>query len=339
MTHQPTPIAPAEAEGAQGDGLEEFAQIAGSKPISNDYGGIEKSNSQVLSRLSCFLNETPAYFPCGPVVERLDAGVYSIEEHNNRGIFFTRMDIKLDNLMVLPDMNCERVLDDIKHFWDSEPKFRKVGLLWKRGILLWGPPGSGKTSLLNLLSKEIVARNGVAMFTNNPHRAAHGLEMFRKIDPTRSLVVILEDIDAIIKDWGESALLALLDGEVQIDNVVYIATTNYPELLDKRIVNRPSRFDEIIKIDMPTALARKIYLKNKVERFNTQEGQIELDEWVTGTKGMSIAHLRELVAAVECLGKDFGAVIERLGKMNKAKLSSDQNERKTVGFVDLDDDD
>jgi AAA+ superfamily predicted ATPase len=322
------------SESAKGGdaGLAEFAQIAGTKVSDSDrYDGHREPSTGSSGALKCYSNESPAFFPMGSTIDKLEAGVYAIEQHHQRGIFFQSKDVKLDELMILPDGNCEKVLKGIQSFWEKEAAFRAHKFLWKRGLLLWGAPGSGKTSLLQLLSRDIVARDGLALFAESPNATSKALEMLRKIEPVRPVVVILEDLDAIVKEYGEAQLLALLDGEVQIDNVVYIATTNYPEMLDKRLINRPSRFDEIIKIDMPTAEARAFYLTKKSPRLANNIK--ELAKWVDQTKGMSVAHLRELIASVECLGHDFEVVMHRLKLMNRAKSSSERDEKTSMGFT------
>ena len=63
---------------------------------------------------------------------------------------------------------------------------------------------------------------------------------------------------------GDSELLQWLDGSHQINKVINIATTNYPERLDRRIVSRPRRFDRIIKIEAPAARIRETYLAKKL---------------------------------------------------------------------------
>jgi SpoVK/Ycf46/Vps4 family AAA+-type ATPase len=258
-----------------------------------------------------------------------------------RGPFFHAMTTNLDELIILPDTNGDRVLESIKKFWAREQQFRDHKFLWKRGVMLWGPAGSGKTSLIQLLSKEIVDRGGLAVFCGDPHLMSNALTMLRMIETVRPLVVFLEDIDAIVKDYGDSQLLALLDGEIQIDNVVYLATTNYPELLDKRIINRPCRFDEVIKIDMPSEDARAVYLSAKSHIL--KDNPEELHRWVKATKGFSVAHLRELLVAVECLGNDLDDVLHRLKLMNTAKRSSEDKGKETdkavnFGFTGTDDD-
>lgn len=177
-----------------------------------------------------------------------------------------------------------------------------------------GPPGSGKTVTINLITKELLSQNGIVIFCDHPQAAMIGLQMVRAIEPNRNIVVILEDIDEIIESYGEHELLALLDGENQVDNVVMVATTNYPERLQARIINRPSRFDEIIKVGMPSAAARKFYLE-KITKGELNEKALE--KWVSDTKGMSVAHLRELMVAVICLEQDYSITLKRLQSMGK----------------------
>jgi SpoVK/Ycf46/Vps4 family AAA+-type ATPase len=274
-----------------------------------------------------------AYFPCEKTDPQLPPGQFIIGYNEHKGYFFQKKAINLDDLINLPDSRSEQVLNSIQHFWKKEAAFRKHGFLWKRGMLLWGPPGSGKTSTLQQVSKLIVDRGGFSVYVNgDPEFVAHGLAIMRKIEPTRAIVVMIEDIDAIISRHGEAPLLALLDGELQIDNVVFIATTNYPEELDLRFVNRPSRFDEVIHIGMPNDKARAVYLTKKNPRLD--KDHTELQKWVEATKGWSVAHMRELIVAVECLNSDFAAVVDRLNKMNQNKPNSgNAPDKPAFGFL------
>lgn len=271
------------------------------------------------------------YIPCEESAYILPSGQYSIEHSNNHGVFFKKRTVNLDDLLILPDSAVEDVINQIEDFWTKEQHFRDLGFLWKRGVMLWGPPGSGKTSALQLLSARIIERGGISVYVGNPELAAHGLEMMRQIEPNRPLVVMLEDIDAILYRYGEAELLALLDGELQIDNVVFIATTNYPEKLDKRIKNRPSRFDYIKKVGMPSADARDIYLSHKNPRLKANAE--ERTDWVAKTKGFSIAHLKELIVSVEVFGISVDEAVQRLRYMSEVNISSDDSDDTTsFGF-------
>lgn len=268
-----------------------------------------------------------SYIPCATTEKSLPPGQYIIGYSDSKGIYFIRKEINLDKLLLLPDSKAEKVLASIAHFWSCESKFREHGFLWKRGIMLFGPPGSGKTVLCQQLSQQIVNNGGISVYLSDPRITAEGLRVLRLIEPKRPIVVMIEDIDSIVEKGGESHLLHLLDGELQIDNVVFVATTNYPERMDKRLVNRPSRFDEIIKIGMPSAAARAQYIVAKAPRLGEAGAETELRKWVDGTKDLSIAHIREVVIAVECLDNDLDVTIKRIIKMNSIKISSDQDKK------------
>jgi len=271
------------------------------------------------------------FSPCEGAVRSLDPGQYQIQFSHDIGIHFHRKEVNLDELLILPDSATELVLAQIEEFWTKEEHFRNLGFMWKRGIMLWGPPGGGKTSTLQLLSKQIIDHGGLSVYVVNPDLAAQGLEKLRIIEPKRPVVVMLEDIDAMVRDYGESQLLALLDGELQIDNIVFVATTNYPELLDKRLKNRPSRFDYIKKIGMPSRDARELYLTHKYNLL--AKDRAEVNRWLDLTEGFSIAHLKELIISVEVFGVKVTDAATRLHTMIKANISSEQNEDRQFGFT------
>ena len=126
------------------------------------------------------------------------------------------------------------------------------------------------------------------------------------------------------------ALLALLDGETQVDHVVHLATTNKPDLLEDRIVKRPGRFDLVIGLNHPIADARKAYLFNLLKDNVSQE---ELLIMVDETEGLGLAHLRELVVASYCLGLDRKETLARLRTNFKNKLSTKGKREGVMGFT------
>jgi hypothetical protein len=251
------------------------------------------------------------FFPCSATCSKIPSGVYRFSQDPYRGLFIQRMNVVTDDLIVLPDTANDRVLEGMRVFWQMQQRYKDHGLLYKRGVLLWGPPGSGKTATLQLLTKELVGKGGIVIVSEAPGLTLFGLSILRKIEPERRLIVLLEDVDETINRYGEHDLLALLDGEQQVDNVVMIATTNYPDRLGARIVNRPSRFDERILVDMPSAEARRVYFKKVAHSISVSM----LETWVTDTEGLSVAHLRELTAAVLCLDQPYELVLERLRSM------------------------
>jgi SpoVK/Ycf46/Vps4 family AAA+-type ATPase len=212
----------------------------------------------------------------------------------------------------LPDPTCAEVLKGIEKFWSMEKRYREHGLLYKRGVGLYGPPGGGKTATIILLGRKLIAQDGLVILFNG--YADEGLAMLRKIEPRRRIVCILEELDDIISNW-EDEVLSLLDGETQVDGVVYVATTNHYEKLPATLVNRPSRFDEWIYVGMPSPRSRNVYLQKAAKGLTKNQ----IAKWVKDTEGFSIAHLKELAAAVLCLDYPYEQVLKRLRKMMKAE--------------------
>ena len=200
-----------------------------------------------------------AFRPSAKTIPALPSGVYT-PEMDQYGPFLLRKNIAADDLLELPDSVNASVLAAMGRFWASRDRYVKHGLLYKRGLLLWGPPGSGKTATVQLVIAQLLKQGGIVVLADNPRLLEILLAPIRQIEPARNLIVVLEDIDEIINSHGEKSLLSLLDGEAQVDNIVYLATTNYPDRLGARIVNRPSRFDERIFVGMPSAVARRSYL-------------------------------------------------------------------------------
>lgn len=270
--------------------------------------------------------------------DMLPSGTYRCEVSPNIGTILVKQIIETDNLLELPDSTIEKIISEFEQFWKLEEPFKSRGFLMKRGFLLWGPPGSGKTSGIHILANKLKDLGGIVLFLDNPETAAGCLQMLRNIEPTRKIIAIIEDLDALVERYGENEYLALLDGESQVDNIFFVATTNYPERLDKRFVDRPSRFDTIWNVGMPTEEARRIYFKTKEPTISEEE----LEVWVKRTEDYSIAHLKEVIIAVKCFGQSLDDVIERLDEMKYVKAKSDGFGGKfgfSRGYDDEDEDD
>ena len=262
------------------------------------------------------------YVSCDETINILPPGMYSCQESQALGAYLRKERIVLDDLISLPDHASQTIMKDIDTFWSKQEHFKKLGFVWKRGVLLWGPPGSGKTSCLQQISADFIGRGGICIYMSNPKTLVHIIRMLRVVEPTRPVAILMEDLDSIVYEYGESDILALMDGELQIDNVLFIASTNYPEKLDKRLICRPSRFDIVRKVGMPSPAARKIYLYSKNTRLQQDDASEELDNWVQLTSGFSIAHLKELIISVEVFELPVGEVITRLKSMLSSTPSS-----------------
>jgi len=262
----------------------------------------------------------------GHTQPKLPAGFYTLDRRHGV-VFFIKQNLAIDDLIEFKDSISDSILLDIESFWESADKFEHYGFLHRRGYLLYGPAGSGKTALVQLLIARIVARGGIVLSCNTPYLVKEALPILRETEPDRNIICLFEDIDAIIQRHGEEEVLSILDGESQVDKVLNLATTNYPEKLDKRLVARPRRFDRVVYIGMPNESVRREFFRKKLNLDKN-----DLDKWSKSTEGLSFAALADLVISVKCLDNDFSETVELLKDQSLAKASSDDYYRTSAGF-------
>ena len=254
-----------------------------------------------------------AFFPAGKTTATLPPAIYDICLRPS--LCFHRVNENCESLIKFPETVSDMVVAEIERFWQKEAEFKKHNLSFKRGILLYGPPGGGKTCTIRLVMKDVISRNGIVVrFSESTFE--HGITAFRMIQPDCPVVVVIEDIDQIIHDAGEPCVANILDGICGTRKCVFLATTNYPERLNARITNRPSRFDKRFKIDLPNEESRQLYLKSLAKG-----AAINIAKWAKDTDDLSFAHLRELFVAVVILENDYAGTLERLREMG-SKIDS-----------------
>ena len=270
------------------------------------------------------------FFPAARTKHKLTPGVYEIRSTPSTGLYFEKIPVKTEGLLRFPETESDRVVDEITKFWEKGEVFEKHGLAYKRGILLWGPPGSGKSCTLQIIMADVIKRGGVVIKFDDPYHFIDGMRVLRTIQQDTPIVVMMEDIDSIIKVHSESEVLNILDGVNDVQKVVFLATTNYPGELGGRIINRPSRFDKRFKIGFPKAASRKMYLESIIGKAELASFKIDLDKWVADTKKFSIAHLKELFIAVVILGDKYEDAIVTLQNMKEEII--DKEKEDMVGF-------
>ncbi len=260
------------------------------------------------------------YQVCGRTVPRLPAGAYTCQFDCYGNPLFQAKALHVDDLIDFPDSLPARVLEEITRFWGLRERFAEHGFLHRRGYLFYGKQGSGKSSLIHQVIARVTAGGHLAFFCEHPQVFNRCVERFRQVEPERPIVCVFEDIDAIIAVHGDSDLLQWLDGNQQVDRAVNLASTNYPEKLDRRIIARPRRFDRILRIDTPDARLRAAYFARKLPKV----GPAERERWVRLTEGMSFAALAELVISVACLGNGLEETVALLKGLDADTPSSDE---------------
>jgi len=167
------------------------------------------------------------------------------------------------------------------------------------------------------------------------------MSKFRQIEPDRKIITIIEDFERLAKDEYYSALLLqLLDGNEQLDSIVTIATTNYPENLEKRWTCRPSRFNLVLEYKKPNAEVRKFYICNKLKDggidVDSESVKEDIKRYVEKTEDFTFDFVKEAIQGIYVDGIDEDTVFERIEKARKKnghyKVTEDDGRK--IGFVD-----
>ena len=270
----------------------------------------------------------------------LESGYYSINQSNTLGMYFKKEKIELNKLYRLPNEATNIIMGDIGKFWTLEETYKKYERVFKRNYLIYSEPGTGKTSLINIMCQDLIEKyNGIVFSLNN----MADLELFpdamkrlRSIEPERKVIAIIEDIDNFC-DYRHGSLntllLNILDGNLKTSNLVIIATTNYIDKLEARYTNRPSRFDRVIEFPLPNDESRKMFIEKTVKPEDL--GKIDINKWVNRTKNFTIDHINELILLYFVFGYDEEEAFSSISKMvknnNRLHNTSSVNS-KTVGF-------
>ena len=202
-----------------------------------------------------------------------------------------------DNL-VLPAALKEEIQTDFRQFFTSRELYDRYHIPWKRGVLLLGPPGNGKThtvkALINQLGKPCLYVKSFKSRHSTDHQNIR--KVFKRARETTPCLVVMEDLDSLINDNNRAFFLNELDGFAANTGVVVIATTNHPEKLDSAILERPSRFDRKYTFAMPAPEERHAYIAhwNAALEPDLRLTVAGLTEVVTLTEGFSFAYLKEL---------------------------------------------
>lgn len=211
------------------------------------------------------------------------------------------LDIKnatLDNL-ILPDGLKEDVHRDIVTFLSSRPLYERFKIPWKRGVLLIGPPGNGKTHMVKALLNSVDCAGLYVKSFSTDHSMSdqHSIRtVFTQAREMAPCILVMEDLDSLVHDRNRSFFLNELDGFAGNDGILTLATTNHPDRLDPAIINRPSRFDRKYHFGLPALRERHRYLAfwNQNLEPEVRMSTAALDQAAEATADFSFAYLKEL---------------------------------------------
>lgn len=267
-------------------------------------------------------NKLVANQDVGEYMVKVPSGIYTPHIDVQRGIFWLQdSNILSDQILNIPSKEYRQVVAEMNTFLTAEKRqaFKDHGYVYKRSALLHGAPGTGKTCIVQRLVSDVLERKGIVLYVDDPRVLEYAYSVLGDVAPETFTLVVFEEFDRMAERY-ETVLLSLLDGEVQKDNVIYLATTNYIDKIPARL-RRPGRFSSVIEVKYPSKQARSYYLNAKLHDKSL------VKDLAVKTRGLSIDELKEVIQASVILDQPLDYVLGRI-KANRdfSKLESNEDE-------------
>jgi cell division protease FtsH len=271
----------------------------------------------------------------------LDAGSAYTGQYS--GILVHRLRPVPREAVILPPSTLAMLDRNVARFIEQRPRLRKAGLATKKGVLFHGPPGTGKTHTIHYLIGAALGQTTLLITAEQIVWLGEYMTLARLYQPC---LVVIEDVDLIAQERsaqrsaGEQALLNKLlnemDGLRPDADILFVLTTNRPEVLEEALAARPGRIDQAIEFPFPDDEGRATLMRLYAQQVPVPPDVIA--HAVARTANVSASFIKELMRrsvqfaferdAGEINGSDIDAAIDELlvrgGPLNRKLLGADQ---------------
>ena len=237
--------------------------------------------------------------------------------------------------LILADGMKDAIRNDFQQFLEAEDRYTRLGIAWRRGALMIGPPGNGKTHCARALVKALDISSLYVQSLSHQYYTPEQMwkQVFDRARGLRPCVLVLEDLDSLVNDENRSFFLNQLDGFEQNHGMIVLATTNHAERIDSAIIDRPSRFDRKYHFNRPALEERSQYLADWQQRLSGECGWTaeQVDPIAAITEAFSFAYLKELVVSslmkwMHESSTDFAAVMTEQAGILQRQMKTELSE-------------
>jgi SpoVK/Ycf46/Vps4 family AAA+-type ATPase len=205
-----------------------------------------------------------------------------------------------DDIVLVPSLLAD-IRATIDAFFGQKEIFHRFGFAWRRGLLLVGPPGTGKTMICKAAAR---SHTEVPFLSVRDLSTVHGRgdALSRVFDHARRLapcILAIEDMDDLVDRANRTTFLNELDGFKNNDGLLIIASSNHPDRIDEALLKRPSRFDRVYHVGLPELRERTEYCRRLLGRSPMPMIDMNVEtlacQIAAATEGFTPAFLKEAI--------------------------------------------
>ena len=231
----------------------------------------------------------------------------SSDQHGGTNVQFHRLPAITRDQIILPEGLLDRIERQTIQFGKHSARLLAMGRHLKRGLLLHGAPGTGKTLTAMYLAGQMPDRTVLLLTGRGMGLIEQSCAMARVLQPS---IVVLEDVDLIAEErTREGACAAVLfellnqmDGLSNDADILFLLTTNRPDILEPALASRPGRIDQAIEVPLPDGVCRRRLFELYGRGLTLQLER--LDRFIEKTEGASAAFIRELLRKAALFAAD-----------------------------------
>jgi AAA+ superfamily predicted ATPase len=201
--------------------------------------------------------------------------------------------------IILPKEQRDDIQRTVETFFQQKSVFQEMGFPWRRGILLVGPPGTGKTMVCKAAARAQPETS--FLYVRDVRESCRGEEaidsIFAEARRRAPCILAIEDMDGLVYDGNRTRFLNELDGFKNNDGLLIIASSNHPHKIDEALLKRPSRFDRVYHIGIPAVEERIAFGKRLLAHIERLPAGVDIGALAVrvadGTEGFTPAFLKE----------------------------------------------